>query len=301
MIVFDFKYPNPPKLADFWAVAYDHDYLWPPVHKELKSRPSISVSSGRSDGTNQGDVPITLKGENSTRAIGTELERWRRIMEELARDDETLGGSSERCENGVGGLLADRSHPAVGRDMQLPCKRRRCPSCGPRGRARSQEKMLKDFGHGRVNVVVLDDGGDDWEAFHKTHIERGGASYHRIPAPEGKAVVFTSAYVGEQVVNIDEVVNAVLELQPCDGRRRRSSRDWKEVRPKRWRLVGRTRMAQEDRKAVYDEEGLNPTEVRGTTPEAVLSAYDVRLPPEGPELEHLKERLGMAAPQVEGW
>lgn len=305
MMVFDFRYPERSTLADFWAVAYDLDYPWPSVQRELKRiglNLSNSVKNGSAHDAVLGeDVPITLKRDQPYRAIGTKLERWRRIMAELKHDEETLGGSSKRCDNGVGALLADRSHPTVGRDMQLPCKRRLCPSCGPRGRTRSKEKMLKDFGRGRVNVVVLDDGGEEWEAFHKTHIERGGASYHRIPAPEGKAVVFTTADVGEQVENIEEVIDAVLDLQPCDGRRRRFSQDWKELRAKRWKLVGRTRMAQEDRKAVYEDEGLNPTEVRGTTPEAVLSAYDVRLPADGPELDHLKERLDMAPPQVEGW
>ena len=263
MIVFDLRYPEPSSLADFWAIAYELDYTWPPVQRELKQRGlnvSNTVKGGSTDDAGQGeDVPITLKGDHSYRAIGTELERWRRIMAELKRDEESLGGSSKRCENGVGGLLADRSHPTVGRDMQLPCKRRRCPSCGPRGRTRSKEKMLKDFGR---------------EASERRRSRRWGRRVgslsqdpHRArrsqlppnPSTRGEGgPASTTAEVGEQAESIEEVIDAVLDLQPCDGRRRRLSQNWKELRPKRWNLVGRTRMAQEDREGGRRGRRLEP-------------------------------------------
>ena len=96
MIVFDLRYPEPSTLADFWAVAYDLDYPWPPIQRELKRAGlnlSNSMASGSADDAGVGeDVPITLRREKRYRVIGTHIERWRRIMAELTRDEDSLGG-----------------------------------------------------------------------------------------------------------------------------------------------------------------------------------------------------------------
>ena len=77
-------------------------------------------------------------------------------------------------------------------------------------------------------VIVMDDDETSWDTFHKTHITRGKAGYVRVPAPECKVVVFTTAEVGEVLGDDrEDVVEAVLSLQPLDGRRLTKSQRFK--------------------------------------------------------------------------
>ena len=67
---------------------------------------------------------------------------------------------------------------------------------------------------------------------------------HRVPAPEGKAVILTTAEVGEVVEDPDAFVAEVVAAQPCDSsdrRRMTSSRQWKaagDTSTHRWDRVG---------------------------------------------------------------
>jgi hypothetical protein len=218
------------------------------------------------------------------------------------------------CMRGIGALLREEGSPKRGRDVQLPCKRRTCSVCGPKKQATKCRSVLRDFGREKMYAVVVDDGSKEWEALHKS-LERSGARYHRVPAPDGKAVVITTAAdVGDEVADPESFVAQVVGSQPCfseDKRRMTSSRPWKgagDVGNHRWKRVGTTHMPLGNRVRVYQEEGCEPTEVsEDHRPPDVVAAHDVKLPePASPEMTHLAHRLQLTRDEpppegMSGW
>ena len=234
------------------------------------------------DNADDVDVPVALTSICTKRAIGTDP------------------SDRDECIDGIGSLLRAEAHPSRGRDVQLPCKRRTCPVCGPKGQRTKCANVLADFIGEEMHAVEVEDGSKEWEALHKA-LERSGAPYHRVPAPDGKAVIVTTADVGDVVEDPRSFVEQVVANQPCDPddkRRMTSSRPWKgagETGPRRWKRVGTTRMPLASRLRVYDEEECRPTEVsvmeRGP---GVIAAHDVALPAsDSPEMSRLANRLDL--------
>jgi hypothetical protein len=145
----------------------------------------------------------------------------------------------------------------------------------------------------------MDDSDGAWDTFHKMHVTRGRAKYFRIPAPECKLVVLTTAEVGELVVDRADFVESVLGIQPCDGRRMTSSRGSKGAgaTPRtNWKREGLSVKPLAERVEAYKEEGLEPSESdRGDTD--VVRAYGLDLPESGsPEMQRLAAKIGLFEP-----
>jgi hypothetical protein len=296
MVVVDARYPGRPQVGDYWAESTARGFKWRPVFDALGLK---SVKLPEQEGAGgESDVPITL-APITKRVIGTWLVDWRNRYRPAAP---TLTGSAKYCENGIGSLLRRPKQPTQGRDVQLACKRTNCPACGPRRLERRTQKMQADLIDLTIHAVVVDDCGDEWEALHQK-LKRAHHSYQRIPAPDGKAVIFTTAEVGELLREPGRVVEEVLALQPCqDGRRATSSRDWKE-RPRKssWERLGLSAKPLTERLDVYRDHGVAAKEVTSQHPDVVRS-HDLTLPTDKAELGSLTKDLGMeGAEEVEGW
>lgn len=232
---------------------------------------------------NDVDVPVALAPLYRQRVIGT-----------ATPDD------SHECTNGIGSLLREEGDPGSGRDLQLPCKRRNCPVCGPKGQRTKCANILRDFDDDKMHAVEIEDGGKEWETLRKA-LQRSGALYHRVPACNGKSVVLTTADVGEVVEDPMAFVGHVVANQPCDPEDRRrmtSSRPWKGAGGSgtgRWRRVGRTHMPLAGRLQVYGEEDCDPTEIAAEDrAPGVIAAHDVRLPAwDSVEMSRLARRLNL--------
>lgn len=240
------------------------------------------------DNDEESDVPISLSPLYKERAIGTG-----------PSTNSSPDHSTNNCMNGIAALLREKGHSTSGRDVQLACKKRACPVCGPKNQATKCYNVLRAFEDEKMYAVVVDDGSKEWEALHKK-LERSGALYHRVPAPGGKAVVVTNASdVGDVVADPGSYVAEVVASQPCyseDKRRMTSSRPWEgagDVSTHRWKRVGTTHMALATRVEVYADEGCDPTEVvESHLRPDVVAAHDLRLPePDSPEMSHLARRL----------
>ena len=141
----------------------------------------------------------------------------------------------------------------------------------------------------------------EWEATSKQIMERDGYSYHGVPAPDGKRVIYTDGPVGESVeeADRDRVIRTDLAARPVDGRRMSSSRNWRGARGTGscglYTLVGTSRLTSEERKRIYEDEGCEPEELpeyRLPDAEAISRGFDTTLPPEGSEdMERLERKL----------
>ncbi len=149
-----------------------------------------------------------------------------------------------------------------------------------------------------MHAVEVADGAE-WEALHKA-LERSGAIYHRVPAPDGKAVILTDAEIGDVVQNPEGFVPTLIANQPCDSKEKRRMTSSREVKGAgdrssggRWRRVGTSHLRLGERVRVYTEEGCEPTEVpKASISPDVVVAHDVRLPsPDTPEMDRLAQRL----------
>jgi hypothetical protein len=233
-----------------------------------------------------GHVPIALSSIDRKRTIGTA----------------PPGGHDQRaeCTRGIGSLLGDRSDERHGRDLQLRCKRKNCEVCGPLNKARKTAHILSDFGVSTMHSIEVEDGGKEWEALSK-RLVRSGADYHRIPAPNHKIVVMTTADIGEAVPDPESFVHEALEAQPCDSndtRRATSSSNWKGAGNRsngRWKRLGTSPLPQATRLRIYAEEGCDPVEVsEDDLGPDVVAAHDVSLPPhDTAEMDRLSDRLSL--------
>jgi len=206
---------------------------------------------------------------------------------------------SDSCDQGIGSLLSDKGDETHGRDIALPCKSKGCPVCGPKRRERKAEQIMKNFAGGSIHAVYIED--EQRDTFRK-NIERDGAKYHRIPAPDERSIILTDAQVGEVIDEAD--VRVVVELNPNDGRRMTQSREWKEPPPSgRWNRVAISPLNATKRVKVYIEEGCEP--VRAPTATGLVGAQDVKLPAgDSAEMARLKERLRIRDEEQlgpEGW
>ncbi len=207
--------------------------------------------------------------------------------------------------NGIGSLLRQVNDHRKGRDVQLPCKIKTCGICGPKLMKRKVGRIVQDLAQAEMHVAEVEDGGAEWEALHKK-IERADADYHRVPAPDGKAKIFTNADVGDVVENPAEAVRQALKEQPDDGRRGTSSEAFKGAGRAEalglWTRAGMTRKPQVERVVVYQQHGCDPVEVaKDHHTGAFTRAYDVRnLPLEDtPEMEQLSEKLELREDELE--
>jgi hypothetical protein len=237
------------------------------------------------DSRQTGDVQIALSSRRGYRAIQTHP------------SDEPF------CTKGVGALLQQVDDPAVGRDQQLSCKQLTCSVCGPRIRRQRVEDIVYDFGDLKMHVVTVQDGSKEWTNLHKW-LDRQGEDYHRIPTSDGRAVILTTADIGEVVGDPSSYVQKVIESSPVGKRRITSSRAWKgagSLATGQYKRLGISHLALEDRVTVYEESGCNPREVaRSALPEGVERAHDLDLPSDPEGLAALEGRLYLQTGERDG-
>ena len=272
---------------DYWGASTYMGYSWPAVRKALRI---VGVDLAAMQHANardpRSDTDLNIKEQ---------IQQWRK----QAGDSIPAAADTADCMNGIGALLRGRNQNRRGRDVQLACKMLTCEVCGPKNREMKRVGILAAFAHESLHANVMDDDEEAWDTVRK-YISRKGAGYFRVPAPECKFVVFTPADVGELVESGRyDVVQGVVDLQPCDGRRMTSNREWKGVAAPRttdWERVGISAKPQADRIAVYEEEGLIPHEA-GSLHEDVVRAYEISLPPEdSPEMRRVRDRAGIFEP-----
>ena len=295
-MVYEVYFPEPVDPRAFRQFCRAVGYPWQPIRVELLKRGVALPRRGRPrrvgpPSGKDGNVPVVLSNTHSEEesTVGTFINRQIGLLALLDDAEEVPGEGREGCVQGIGGLLSLKGHETWGRDIELPCKAIACPVCGPKKREGKHDHIITTFAGGLIHAVLLVD--KEWEAFHKTFVDRGGTKYHRIPAPDGLWIVLTDADVGELIDEQDVAV--VVELIPADGRRTTQSRQWKEKPPPtRWNRVGISPLNAEERAKVYAEEGLNPT--RASTIKGLVGAHDVDLPPsDSQDMERLKRRLGI--------
>ncbi len=194
----------------------------------------------------------------------------------------------ENCLDGIGSLCRDKFEETHGKDFQLPCKIKACPVCGPKKREGKVDQIRKNFAGRPIHANLVADE-DEWEAFHKTYLDRDDENYHRIPAPDGMSIILTEAEVGEVIDEQDVAV--VVELNPDDGRRMTNSREWKDKKPEsKWKRVGISPLNADQREQVYVDEGCHP--IAAPTAKGLVGTQDVNLPPaDSKAMERLKDRL----------
>src|SRR5271170_4822829 len=110
------------------------------------------------DNDTDNDVPIALFPLSNKRVIGTRVSGA-----SFGADTPTM----DPCMEGTGSVLRDASRSDRGRDVQLPCKRRNCPICGPQKQRTKCRSVLRDFEENDMHAMVIKDGGKTWEALHK--------------------------------------------------------------------------------------------------------------------------------------
>jgi hypothetical protein len=130
-------------------------------------------------------------------------------------------------------VLRSRRDPTVGVNARLFCKRKVCPGCGPYHRRRLARHYTDAIGDTRVIRQVADR--SVWPTMAK-RLRRHGASFLRIPAPDGCYVVLATAGDGEPVTDPTGTLTAAFEEVPLvDGRGRpdlarvSSSRCWSQA------------------------------------------------------------------------
>ena len=130
-------------------------------------------------------------------------------------------------------VLRSRRDPTVGVTARLFCKRKVCPSCGPYHRRRLARHYTDAIGSTPVVRQVVDR--SIWPTMAK-RLRRHGASFLRIPAPDGCYVVLATAGDGEPVTDLASTLAAAFEQVPLadakgrpDLARVSSSRCWSQA------------------------------------------------------------------------
>ena len=127
-----------------------------------------------------------------------------------------LDGQTPRAVDcGRVAVLRSRRQPAVVVAARLFCKRKVCPGCGPYHRRRMASHYADAIGSTPVVRRVVDR--DAWSTMAK-RLRRLGASFLRIPAPEGRYVVLASDGDGEPVIDLAATLASAFEQGP-PGRR----------------------------------------------------------------------------------
>jgi hypothetical protein len=127
-------------------------------------------------------------------------------------------------------VLRSRRQPDVVVAARLFCKRKACPDCGPRRRRRLASHPTAAIGDTPVVRREIDRA--VWPTTAK-RLRRLGASFLRIPAPDGCYVVLATAGDGDPVTDLASTLATAFEQMPLADRRGRpdtarvsSSRCW---------------------------------------------------------------------------
>jgi hypothetical protein len=127
-------------------------------------------------------------------------------------------------------VLRSRRDPTVGVTARLFCKRKVCPGCGPYHRRRLASHYTAAIGSTPMVRQVVDR--SVWPTMAK-RLRRHGASFLRIPAPDGRYVVLATAGDGDPVTDLAATLAAAFEEVPLvdakgrpDLARVSSSRCW---------------------------------------------------------------------------
>lgn len=172
----------------------------------------------------------------------------------------------------------------------VPCERPICPQCDLRWRSHRLQLWTARLGSvPAVYVSVVAE--EDWDTLYKG-FSRHGVSYLRIPSGVGSAIVFSTAAIGTQVIDVEVTLRqAVMALKRrggrCGGKLPSASPDWRYRKEKKdfVSLLVRNRR-QFERYA--REQGLVVREADGRVAE-------VKMPPVGtPEWTLVALNLGLA-------
>lgn len=117
-------------------------------------------------------------------------------------------------------LLRSRRDPGSIVAARLFCKRRVCPSCGPRRRRLLADHYATAIGEVPVVRRVVDR--DAWPAMAR-RLHRLQADYLRVPAADGY-LVFASAGEGEPVTDLAAALGDAFEQMPLADARGRPDR-----------------------------------------------------------------------------
>ena len=120
-------------------------------------------------------------------------------------------------------LLRSRTDPHEGAAVRMFCKRKACPDCGPRKRAELTRHYVAMAT--LRPLVARTIARSSWATVAK-RLQRAGASYVRIPQPQGRYLVLATAGPGEPVSDPQAAIGAAFEAMPADTAHVTSSRDW---------------------------------------------------------------------------
>lgn len=143
---------------------------------------------------------------------------------------EVDGQTPRAVDCGRVAILRSRRDPTVGVTARLFCKRKVCPGCGPYHRRRLASHYTEAIGSTPVVRQVVDR--FVWPTMAR-RLRRHGASFLRIPAPEGRYVVVATAGDGEPITDLAGTLATAFEQVPLADARGRpdlarvsSSRCW---------------------------------------------------------------------------
>lgn len=142
-----------------------------------------------------------------------------------------LDGQTPRAVDcGRVAVLRSRRDPAVAVAARLFCKRKVCPGCGPYHRRRLAAHYTEAIGSTPMVRQVVDR--SVWPTMAR-RLRRHGASFLRIPAPDGCYVVLATAGAGDPVTDLAATLASAFEQVPLvdakgrpDLARVSSSRCW---------------------------------------------------------------------------
>jgi hypothetical protein len=130
-------------------------------------------------------------------------------------------------------ILRSRRDPAAVVAARLFCKRKVCPGCGPYHRRRLAAHYTDTIGSTPVVRTMVDR--SVWPTMAK-RLRRHGASFLRIPAPDGRYVVLATIGDGEPVTDLAGTLASAFEQVPLvdakgrpDLARVSSSRCWSQA------------------------------------------------------------------------
>jgi hypothetical protein len=300
-LVLGLYFPDIPRLVTYRRVAVSEGYSWPSVRVELSKLGVFQLPPwSRSDNSQPlaTDVGITLSNRRQKdRVIKTLIDHWIGTHQFLDHDAVVEGDDPNVCTSGIGVWQRHTQDRELGRDAQTRCKKRPCPACGPLDRDHKVEKMAENAAAYPLHGKLF---GPEEEPELKAIIRklnRKGANYYRIPTPDEMTCLVTT-YVGE-AVDIEDL-EALVELQPLDGRRLSSSRPWKFTDPPiatgEWEMIGKTYMGREDRKRIYEEEGIELQPIPHS--DHFVTSDTFRRPPEATDVDRLERRIDIFTPDV---
>lgn len=176
----------------------------------------------------------------------------------------------EKLSGGCGLTVVQRRRGTHrGRAVRVLCKTKGCDRCGPEYRRRRAAHFTEATSGTQLYRASVT--AETWARLRKRL--SGQADYVRVPAPDGRYVVLTTAPRGEVVADAEEALTSAFAAMPVDRRNVTSSRAWAEVRKEedqeepeatrsRWELVGVSYQPVAEVARLLDGAGLLRGEVR---------------------------------------